>query len=56
LAEYTHSLKALQVRDCRDVTETSLARLRLRKVKIDKPAPPHMRGLSNVRHRLNVQI
>lgn len=61
LGEYAHSLEALQVRDCRDITEASLARLRSRGIKIDKRPPPEARTLNllhnaNLRHRLNVQI
>ncbi|KAJ8318076.1 hypothetical protein KUTeg_003167 [Tegillarca granosa] len=60
LAEYCQTLKALQVRECRDVTEASLARLRLKNVKIDVRPPPNMRNLAKLSGiagaQLNVQI
>ena len=40
LGEYCKTLKALQVRECRDITEISLSKLRARGMKIDIPAHP----------------
>ena len=61
LGEYAQSLEALQVRDCRDVTEASLAKLRVKGIRIDVRPPPEARNLNilhsaGLRHRLNVQI
>ena len=40
MAEISPRLRVLNVTDCRDVTEKSLARLRSRGVKIDRPQNP----------------
>ena len=42
LGEYCRALKGLEVRDCRDVTEISLARLRANGMKIDKRKKLHI--------------
>lgn len=39
LGEYCKSLQGLQVRECRDVTEISLARLRAKSIRVDVPIP-----------------
>ncbi|XP_076459700.1 uncharacterized protein LOC143292903 [Babylonia areolata] len=44
LVNFCPELRALQVRECQKVTELSLAKLRARKVRIDK-APPPLGGL-----------
>ncbi|KAI8504008.1 F-box/LRR-repeat protein 15 [Branchiostoma belcheri] len=49
VGEYCKHLKVIKVSDCRDVTEASLARLRLRGVKVDVPAPVGL-NLSRVEH------
>ena len=41
VAEYCPDLRVLNVTDCRDVTDRSLARLRARECKIDRPANPY---------------
>jgi hypothetical protein len=58
LAEYARNLKALEARECRDITENSLYRLRQRGVKIDVRPPQPPRSLAGLRQRrmLNVQI
>ena len=40
VAEYCPQLVVLYVTDCRDITEKSLNRLRMRGVKIDRPLNP----------------
>ncbi|XP_066267924.1 F-box/LRR-repeat protein 15-like [Branchiostoma lanceolatum] len=49
IGEYCKRLQVIKVSDCRDVTEASLARLRLRGVKVDVPAPVGL-NLSRVEH------
>eukprot|EP00058_Branchiostoma_floridae_P022106 XP_002607596.1 hypothetical protein BRAFLDRAFT_71474 [Branchiostoma floridae] len=49
VGEYCKCLQVIKVSDCRDVTEASLARLRLRGVKVDVPAPVGL-NLSRLEH------
>ena len=62
LAEYTPKLQALQIRECRDVTEMVLSKLRDKKVKIDVRPPPNIHNMrmeilgGQLRQRLNIQI
>lgn len=60
LGELCPELRAIQVQECRNITEISLAPLRARKVRIDKPPPLTSEMLrleyrENLR-RLNLQI
>ena len=60
LAEYGKSLKMLQIKECHQVTEMTLGKLREKGVKMDKMSPPSARPrinqlLWNMRHKLNVQ-
>lgn len=60
LGEYSLGLRALQVRECRHITEASLASLRARKVRIDKAAPfvpgTQHHECREARYPLNIQI
>ena len=53
LGEYCPKLRALQVRECREITEASLARLRFLGIKID--VPPHSWTYAYLR-KINLQI
>ena len=52
VAEYCHNIVVLYVTDCRDVTEHSLNRLRVRGVKIDRAANPFY----GIKQQLRLQV
>ena len=58
LGEYCRSLKGLQVKECRDVTEVSLAKLRQRNIKVDISPHPWQLNAATVNYinRLKLQI
>ena len=47
--EYCPSLRSLAVTDCRDVTESSLSKLRQRGVVVDRKLGPIMLRLARIR-------